>query len=123
MKGQYIALRVLGTLLKVLGVIGLLLTVVFTLGTCLSGSLIGSLFRELTPNSSSDPAVESALGILGVLAAFPTLLAGLLVSLALFAQGELLFVYIALEENTRKAVALLESLQQASKESRALSPS
>ncbi len=120
MKGQYIALRVVGTLLKVLGVISLLLTVVFTLGTCLSSSLLGLLFQELTPNSLGDPAAESALRILGVLVAFPTLLAGLLVSLALFAQGELLFIYIALEENTRKAVALLESLQQASKESRAL---
>lgn len=120
MKGRFVALRILGTVLKVLGVISLLLTVVFTLGTCLSSTLIVSLLQELTGNSSRNPALESGLGILSMLAAFPTLLGGLLVSLALFAQGELLFVYVALEDNTRKVVTLLESLQQAGKESSAL---
>jgi hypothetical protein len=107
MEKRFRALRLVGTLYKVLGVIVLILTLISATGICLTGVLggaalrnMGSQFGMMQPNLGT---MESTL--MGVIVGLVSLVGGALGGLTLYATGEGIYLLISIEENTRTAVA------------------
>jgi hypothetical protein len=104
MEKRYRALRIVGTLYKILGVILLIIAVISGIGVCVSGFLGGAAFQglqNLEPNVQGLSAIGSA--VAGALAGLGALIGGGLGGLTLFATGEGIYLLIAIEENTRAA--------------------
>ena len=102
---RYRALRLVGTLYKILGVILLILTLISATGICLTGILggtalqnMGSQFRSFSSNLGT---VESA--IISIVVGLISLVGGALGGLTLYATGEGIYLLISIEENTRCA--------------------
>ncbi|MBX3013881.1 MAG: hypothetical protein KF832_20330 [Caldilineaceae bacterium] len=106
-------LRVMGTLLKVIAWIFLILAILTAIGlglTAMSGDLLNSLLGNTIP-----PETLAALGPAGgIVAGVGALLFGLFYFLLLYATGESLHLQLALEENTRLTAALLLRMHQES---------
>lgn len=105
MEKRYRALRIVGTLYKVLGVILLIIAVISAIGVCVSGFLGSAAFQGF---QNLEPSLQG-LGTLGsmvgaVIIGLGTLVGGGLGGLTLFATGEGIYLLIAIEENTRAAM-------------------
>lgn len=112
MERKYRALRTIGVIYKILGIIIGALTLLSILGFCAT-SLLGvggaALSRDI-PNILGG-AAGGAVGVI-IFSIFAVLYGGGL-AVTMYAFGEGVDLFIALEENTRKTTALLE--QQAAK--------
>jgi hypothetical protein len=109
-------LRVMGTLLKVLAWIVLIIAILGAIGlglTSMSGDLVTGLLGPVVP--------QDFLGALGpaggILAGVAFLIVGLIYFLITYAAGESLHLQLALEENTRLTAALLLRMHQESHQS------
>ena len=113
MKKQYNALRIIGTIYKVLGVISGVITILLVFSLCLTSILGGAAMDS----------VRSKLGSSGLPALFSGFLGGLLlsviaiiygggISITLYAIGEGVYLLLALEENTRATAMLLQQQKQ-----------
>ncbi|HTX78077.1 MAG TPA: hypothetical protein VMC62_00340 [Longilinea sp.] len=109
MKKKFGALRVIGTIYKIVGVI---IGIVAILG------FFGSLIGAFTGGSAMDTLFSSygmgnmgGAGVfVGILSALVILIGGGLSALVTFGIGELFYLFISMEENTRAtAAALLQS--------------
>jgi hypothetical protein len=116
MEKKFKALRFVGSVYKVFGIITGVLTVISSIGFCvmsmLSGSLIDLLINTASHNlgngGSSGPAGLFS-GILGgVIAGGFILLYGGIASITLYAVGEGIYLAIGIEENTRLTAFLLQ---------------
>ena len=118
MENRYSALRLIGTLYKILGAILAILTLLSVLGICATSFLGGAAFENIQQDLGGD---ISGVGLLGSVAG------GILISLfllvtsgglavSLYAIGEGIYLLIALEENTRETVILLNNRQEVSSE-------
>lgn len=109
MEKRYGALRTIGTIYKVLGIIAGILTLVGLVSFCafsvLGGSALGSLARDF------NPTLSTALGALG--GGLLILLYGGGAAVTLYAFGEGIFLLIALEENTRATARMLQAQTRA----------
>lgn len=109
MEKRYVALRTVGTIYRVLGIIAGCITVIAVLGTCISsvvgGGLMGSLSNQYYYQGAS--FLGGVFG--GLLMSFFILLYGGIMSLTLFAAGEGVYLLLALEENTRLTAELLQT--------------
>ena len=109
-------LRVMGTLLKVIAWIILILAILGAIGfglTSMSGDLLPSLLGGAFP-----PELLAQLGPAGgILAGVGLLLGGLIYFLLTYAAGESIHLQLALEENTRLTAALLLRMHQESHQS------
>ncbi len=111
MEKRYTALRFIGTLYKVLGVIAAVVTVVVILGFCatslLGGAALGGIGRQFGMNQSGLAGVFG--GVLGgLIAIFVAILYGGGAAITLYAIGEGIYLLLALEENTRTTARLLQ---------------
>ena len=106
MDKRYGALRFIGTIYKLIGIIVLLVTVLGALGACAGVLVGGAAFRE-TAAQSGVPILGSLLG--GIIVALFGLLYGGAVGLTLFAAGDFISLLLALEENTRSTATLLRA--------------
>ncbi len=110
MEKRYTALRTIGTIYKVLGVIVGAMTILVALGICASsifgGAAIDSLSRELGRDVPSAGMLGGILGglLLGILA----IIYGGGLAITLYAAGESVYLLIALEENTRATAMFLQ---------------
>ena len=106
---KYKALRIVGTIYKVIGTIILVVTVLAAVGSCLSGILGGALFRGLADQVQSDLPVAGSGGmaVMGIIMGFGILIYGVIVGVTTFAAGEGIYLLIDLEENTRLTASLL----------------
>ena len=104
MEKRYGALRFIGTIYKLIGIIVMLLSVLLALGACAGVLVGGAAFRE-TAAQSGVPILGSLIG--GIIVAVFGLLYGGAIGLTLFAAGDFISLLLALEENTRSTAALL----------------
>ncbi len=106
MEKRYGALRIIGTIYKVMGVIVLILTVAGIVLSFLGALAVGSLsgYGYGSPYTTALPT-----GLIGaVIGAGISLIVGGGMALTLFAVGEAIYLLIALEENTRATALLLQ---------------
>jgi hypothetical protein len=110
MEKRYAALRVIGTIYKILGGIVGVTTILLVLGICatslLGGAAMDSLGRELGGDTGFAGLLSGFLG--GLIAAVLAIIYGGGLAVTLYAAGEGVYLLLALEENTRATVALLQ---------------
>jgi hypothetical protein len=103
-------LRFFGTLLKVIAWIVLILGILSAIGAALASS---TLLSTLGPNLGSQAQGLSQLGAGGgILAGILLVIVSLIYFLVLYVSGEVLHLYLAVEENTRLTAALLLRMHQ-----------
>jgi len=114
MEKRFRALRTVGTIYKIVGIIVALLTILGAIGVCLGGVLSGGVMQTLSQNQdwgtlggllgpmagSIGTIVSGALAVGGVIY-------GAFAAITLYAVGELIDLLVALEENTRSTALLL----------------
>jgi hypothetical protein len=108
MEKRYRALRLIGTVYKVLGGIIGILTILGAIGVCLlslTGGLLGSLGNS---GRQLGALAGGSVAILGIVWALFIILYGGVIAVSLYGGGEGIYLLIALEENTRATVELLE---------------
>jgi hypothetical protein len=111
MEKRYNALRFIGNLYKIVGIIVGVITILGALGSCIfsafGGSILDSLINQSAGNSTG------GLGILGgflggfIISGILLLYGGMTATL-LYAAGEAIYLLINMEENTRTATLLLQ---------------
>lgn len=107
---KYRALRIVGTVYKVIGTIVLVVTVLAAVGSCLSGILGGALFSGVADQVKSNLqlAGSGGMAVMGIVMGLGILLWGVIVGITAFAAGEGIYLLIDLEENTRMTASLLK---------------
>ncbi len=100
MEKRFVALRACGVVCKILAWISLILGVLLSFVALIAGLTSNSLLDWISlPQSGT---------LLGIVAFLVLLIATLLIFLGLFALGELFFLALAVEENTRRAAYLAQ---------------
>jgi len=103
MKKRFAVLRIVSTILKILGIVTAALAVLGGLITFVMSFAGGDLFGAL--------GFDAAGGVLaGLLGAFMIVIFGALYALFLYGYGELIMLLISMEDNTFKTVKLLEEV-------------
>lgn len=114
MEKKFKVLRVIGTIYKVLGIIVGVISILLALGICLT-SILGStalneLGRELGGDTNLGPLFGGFLG--GAIVSLGAIIYGGSAAITLYAAGELVFLLLSLEENTRMTASLLQKNDQ-----------
>jgi hypothetical protein len=108
-KKKYGALRVVGMVYKILGIVTAVITLLVVIGICgfsvLGSAAIGSLGEELGSETVLGGLLGSTIG--GLLVAVPIILYGAGMAVTLYALGEGIYLLLALEQNTRLTAQLL----------------
>lgn len=103
MKKRFGVLRVLSSILKILGIITAAMAVIGGLITFVMSFAGGDMFEAM--------GMDTTGGVLaGLLMAFLIVLGGALYAVFLYGYGELLMLLISMEENTFNTVKLLEDV-------------
>ncbi|MGD8814997.1 MAG: hypothetical protein PVI78_11045 [Anaerolineales bacterium] len=109
METRFRALRIMGTLYKVLGGIIGAITILSAVAICLSSVLgsavMGSFLRDIGGGDGIGSFFAGALG--GVLVGLITLIYGGTMAITLYAMGEGVYLLLGIEENTRAAAQKL----------------
>jgi hypothetical protein len=103
MKNRFGVLRILATVLKVLGIITAALSVLGALGTLVASFAGGSLWSMLGYDANAGFFV-------GLVGAFGILILGALYAVIMYGYGEFIMLMISMEDNTFKTVKLLEDV-------------
>lgn len=110
MEKRYAALRIIGTIYKVLGGLVGVVMLIIVLAICgasfLGGAAMDTLGRELGGDTGFAGMFGGVLG--GLIGAFFAIIYGGGMAITLYAFGEGMYLLIALEENTRATVLLLK---------------
>lgn len=110
MEKRYRALRIVGTIYKVLGIIAAALTVLAVLAMCgtslLGGAALDSVGRQFGQDLGGGGVFGGMVG--GVIFSVLAVLYGGIIAVTLYAFGEMIYLLIALEENTRATAAMLQ---------------
>lgn len=111
MEPRYRALRIIGTIYKVLGGLAGVITVLLVLAICatsvLGGAALESLSTELGEGSAAGGLFGGVVG--GILLSLIAILYGGTISVTLYGFGEGIYLLLALEENTRATAQMLRS--------------
>jgi hypothetical protein len=109
MKKRYRALRVIGSVYKVLGVIVAAFTLIGVLGVCASGALGGLAMGRMGQDFRQSFGLGEFLGgaVGGVVFALFATLYGSVGAVTFYGMGELIYLLIGLEQNTRETAAML----------------
>ncbi|MCJ7519967.1 MAG: hypothetical protein MUO42_09915 [Anaerolineaceae bacterium] len=103
MKKRFGVLRVLSSILKILGIITAALAVLGGLIAFVMSFAGGDMFKAF--------GIDSTGGVLaGLMGAFLIVVVGAFYAIILYGYGELLMLLISMEENTFKTVKLLEDV-------------
>src|SRR3954471_9286004 len=104
MEKRYGALRFIGTVYKILGIIILVLAILGALGACAGALVGGASFRDVAGQTGL-PVLGGVIG--AIIAAVFALLWGGVIGLALIAFGDFISLMLSVEENTRTTATLL----------------
>ena len=114
METKFKVLRVIGTLWKVLAWIALIVGIVFAVGVLLAGILGAGMprmfLRDYGPMMDRMPWAAGLAG--GIIGFFAALIGSVVYFLLLYAAGELVYLLLAIEENTRATTQLLTPAQE-----------
>jgi hypothetical protein len=107
---KYKALRLIGTIYKILGAIILVVSIIGAAGSCISGLLGGALLSGFAEQFSlnTNPTGSGSMAIVGIVSAFVILLWGLIAGVTTYAAGEGVYLLIDIEENTRLSASLIQ---------------
>lgn len=109
MEKRYKALRIIGTIYKVLGGIAAVMTIMLVIAFCATSGLGGAAFdkfgREFGGHSPVGGFMGGMLG--GIVGSIMAILYGGGLSVTLYGIGEGVYLLMALEENTRLTTELL----------------
>jgi hypothetical protein len=109
MEKRYRALRTIGTIYKILGIITGALTILVVIGICgtsvLGGTALGNAGRDYGNSLMPYGMMGGALG--GILGSLIVVLYGGTLTITLYGFGEGVYLLLALEENTRATTTLL----------------
>jgi hypothetical protein len=120
MEKKYRALRIIGMMYKILGIIAGAMTLLTIIGICLFSVLGGAAMASLS-NLLEDQAGVSVAGgsvgaiIGGLILMLSALIWGGAAAISLYGFGELVYLLIDLESNSRGIITLLQSQPRASK--------
>jgi hypothetical protein len=107
---RYKALRFVGTVYKVLGIIVMVLTALISIGICgfsaISGSALDSLRNSIGQSTGVLGLFSGLLG--GIISGLIILLYGALMGITTYAIGQFIYLFIDIEENTRITAELLQ---------------
>jgi len=110
MEKRYRALRTIGTIYKVLGVIVGIITILLALGICATsifgGAAINNFSRQYGGYSGAYGLFGGLLG--GILGSLVTIISGFAMAITLYATGEGVYLLLSIEENTRTTNALIQ---------------
>jgi hypothetical protein len=110
MEKRYTALRVIGTIYKVIGLLVGALTILSVLGICAASVLGGAAMEQLSQQFGDGSGGGLAGGLFGgLLLSLAALIYGGGLSVTLYAFGEGVYLFLAIEENTRATTELLRS--------------
>lgn len=114
MEKRFTALRIIGTIYKVLGIIAGVITIILVLGLCVSTIFGGAVVDYIGPDYRDFMRPFGMMGgpLWGILSSFGAILYGGGLAITLYAFGEGVYLLISLEENTRMTVHLLQSQAQ-----------
>lgn len=108
MEKRYKALRTIGSIYKILGIIAGVMTVLAIIGFCATsifGGAMIDMFNSASNGSGMPGIFGGALG--GIILSLGALIYGGGASVTLYALGEGVYLLIELEENTRATAMLL----------------
>jgi hypothetical protein len=110
MKKQYKALRFIGAIYKVLGIIAGVITILIALGLCAASVMGGSTMNSMRGYLGSNAGIVGMFGGLlgGLLLSLIAILYGGVMALTLYGAGEGVYLFLALEEHTRTTAELLQ---------------
>lgn len=112
MEKRFRVLHIIGTLWKVLAWIALIAGVLSAIGILLAG-ILGSGGLILQQFGQEPTMMTGAVGLVSGIAGFIVAMIGTIIYfLLLYAVGELVYLLLAIEENTRQTVRLMESPDQ-----------
>jgi ABC-type transport system involved in multi-copper enzyme maturation permease subunit len=104
---KYTALRTIGSILKILGIINGVITILLSLGSCLFFGFIGSQISSVMYRISGTGGDIGGTIITGVITGLTILIYGGISALMIYGVGELIFLMIDMEHNTRETTELL----------------
>jgi hypothetical protein len=107
MMKKYAALRTIGTILKILGITNGVITILLSLGACLLFGFVGTQMGGMMYDITGYPGDMGASIITGVLMGLAILIYGGLSALLIYGTGELIYVLLDIEQNTRDTVEVL----------------
>jgi len=110
MEKRYRALRIIGTVYKILGAILAVLTILGVIGICIASIAGGAAFDSILNQYGSSSGVFGTLGgvLGGFLIGFFVIIYGGGMAITMYALGEGVYLLLSLEENTRTTAALLQ---------------
>ncbi len=111
MEKRYVSLRIIGTIYKIAGGIVGAITILLVLGICITSLLGGAALDSFSRQFGRDPGgfVGVFSGFLGgIIGSLLAILYGGGLAVTLYALGEGVYLLLALEENTRATVLLLQ---------------
>ena len=111
-KKRFGILRLIGSIYKVLGIIVAVITLLAAIAVCATSVLGGAALEQFMGNVQQYG--RGPWGMMGgmaggVIGGIGIILSGLATAICLYAGGELIFLLLALEENTRITARLLEN--------------
>lgn len=106
MEKRYAALRIIGTLYKIFGAIVAAITLLAVLGICATSVLGGAAVDSLGHDTGFAGLFTGVLG--GLIFSVVAIIYGGSIAITLYAAGEGVYLLLALEENTRATVMLLQ---------------
>lgn len=110
MEKKYQALRIIGTIYKVFGIMSGVITILITLSLCATSVLGGAAMDTLGSAFGEDTSFAGLFsGLLGgLLLSVVAIIYGGGLAVTLYAAGEGVYLLLALEENTRTTAMLLQ---------------
>jgi hypothetical protein len=106
MDKKFTVLRIVGTVLKVMAWLELIIGILVSVGVLLMGILGGPMLPTHIPVPSRSSWAYSIVG--GIIGFVGVLIATILYFLLLYAAGELLYLLLAIEENTRQTAQQMQ---------------
>lgn len=124
MEKRFKVLRFIGSVYKILAIIKAVGVVLVAIGVLIAsivgGSTVSNLSKQFGQNYQYLNLFSGIVG--GLIAFFVILIIGGLVALSLYAIGEAIYLFIALEENTRGTAVLIKRQLTSSSESQSANP-